>query len=152
MGVQDESILEHGFLQSLSPSAQTKLMSLAESLHFEKGQVIFRQNDSSYHLYIIKHGGVSIELYLPPRGVCRIATLGIGQLFSWSALIKPRIETATVRAIESTDVLAISGSALARICSTDCPLGNEIYKALATVISNRLKATQLQLVDVFAAD
>jgi len=148
----DENILQSGFLQSLSPSARAKLMSLAERLHFEQGAVIFRQNDPSHHLYIIKSGGVAIELYLPPRGLRRILTLGPGELFSWSALIEPRTETAMARAIETTDVFAIKGSRLLGLCLTDCPLGSEIYRVLATVISTRLKATQLQLLDVFAAD
>ena len=148
----DDYRLQTGFLQSLSPSAQIKLMSQAESVHFGPGDVIFWQNDPSHHLYIIKEGGVAIELYLPPRGVRRILTLGPGEVFSWSALIEPRMETATARAIESTDVFAIKGRALMGLCLNDCPLGSEIYRALAAVISTRLKATQLQVLDMFGAD
>ena len=152
MQIREDDRLQTGFLQSLSRTAQNKLMSLADTLHFEHGEIIFRQNDPSRHLYIIQRGGVAIELYLPPRGVCRILTLGSGELFSWSALIEPRTETATARAIEGTDVFAIKGSKLIGMCLNDCPLGSEIYRALANVISTRLKATQLQLLDVFGAD
>jgi CRP/FNR family transcriptional regulator, cyclic AMP receptor protein len=150
--VHDEANFHGGFLQSLTRSARTQVMSLAESLHFDTGDVIFRQNDPSRYLYIIKNGGVAIEVYLPPRGVRRILTLGPGELFSWSALIEPRTETAMARAIESTNVFAIKGSALIGLCLKDCPLGSEIYRVLATLISMRLRATQFQLLDVFAAD
>jgi CRP/FNR family transcriptional regulator, cyclic AMP receptor protein len=150
--VQDEASLHGGFLQSLTRSARTQLMSLAKSLHFEPGDVIFRQNDPSRYLYIIKDGGVAIEIYVPPRGMRRILTLGPGELFSWSALIEPRTETAMAKAIESTNVFAIKGSTLIGLCIKDCPLGSEIYRVLATVISMRLRATQFQLLDVFAAD
>lgn len=150
--VQDETNLHGGFLQSLSRSARNQVLSLAQSLHFEPGDVIFRQNDPSRYLYIIQDGGIAIEIYLPPRGVRRILTLGPGELFSWSALIEPRTETATARAIEDTNVLAIKGSALIGLCLKDCPLGSEIYRSLATLISMRLRATQFQLLDVFAAD
>jgi CRP/FNR family transcriptional regulator, cyclic AMP receptor protein len=150
--VQDDYRLQTGFLQSLSPSARIKLIAQAELVHFEQGEVIFRQNDPSRHLYIIKEGGIAIELYLPPRGVRRILTLGPGEVFSWSALIEPRTETATARAIESTDAFAVKGKALLGLCLNDCPLGSEIYRALATAISTRLKATQLQLLDMFGAD
>lgn len=152
MELEDEAGFHGGFLQSLTRSAQNQVLSIAESLHFEAGDVIFRQNDPSRYLYIIKDGGVAIEIYVPPRGVRRILTLGPGELFSWSALIAPRTETAMARAIESTNVFAIKGSALIGLCLKDCPLGSEIYRVLATVISMRLRATQFQLLDVFAAD
>jgi CRP-like cAMP-binding protein len=150
--VQDETSLHGNFLQSLTRSARTQVMSLAESMHFEPGEIIFRQNDPSRYLYIIKDGGVAIEVYLPPRGIRRILTLGVGELFSWSALIEPRTETATARAIEDTNVFAIKGSALIGLCLKDCPLASEVYRVLATLISMRLRATQFQLLDVFAAD
>lgn len=151
MNGQDESALQIGFLQDLSQAAQKKLLSLAELFHYDRGEIIFRQDEPSLHLYIIKKGGVAIDVYIHPRGPRRILTLGPGELFSWSAIIEPRHETATARAIENTEVLAIKGGALIDLCLEDSALGCEIYKAIAGVVSSRLKATQLQLLDVFAA-
>jgi CRP-like cAMP-binding protein len=150
--LSNEDTLQVGFLHSLSPSSQKKLLSHAEILHYERDEVIFRQNDPSLYLCLVRTGSVAIEVHVPTRGFRRILTLGPGEVFSWSALIEPRHETATARAMESTEVFAIKGGLLIDRCLEDCPLGYEIYKALADVISTRLKATQLQMLDVFAAD
>lgn len=152
MNLREEDTLQVGFLHSLSPSSQQKLLSYAEILHYDRDEVIFRQNDPSLYLCLVKSGCVAIEVYVPTRGLRRILTLGPGEVFSWSALIEPRHETASARAMEPTEVFGIKGGMLIDRCLVDCPFGYEIYKALAGVISTRLKATQLQMLDVFAAD
>jgi CRP/FNR family transcriptional regulator, cyclic AMP receptor protein len=148
----EENTLQVGFLNGLSPSSQEKFLSCAEILHFDRDELIFRQNDPSLYLCLVKTGAVAIEVYVPTRGLRRILTLGPGELFSWSALIEPRYETASARAMESSEVFGVKGGLLIDRCLADCAFGYEIYKALAGVISTRLKATQLQMLDVFAAD
>ena len=91
-----------------------------------------------------------LQIYLHARGTRRILTLGPGDLFSWSAVIEPRRETETARAIECTEVLGIQGSRLLDLYLEDRALGCEMYKSIAAVVSSRLKATQMQLLDVFA--
>ena len=152
MNLREENALQVGFLHSLSPSSQEKLLSHAEILHYDKDEVIFRQNDPSLYLCVVRTGNVAIEVHVSTRGFRRILTLGPGELFSWSALVEPRYETATARAMENTDIFGIKGGLLTDLCLGDCSFGYEIYKALAGVISTRLKATQLQMLDVFAAD
>jgi CRP-like cAMP-binding protein len=138
------------FLAGLTERAQQKFLSLAETFHFRAGEVIFRQDDPARYLYLIKKGDVSIELHVPTRGARQIVTVGPGELFSWSAVVAPHLETATARAMEETEVLGIRGDHLLQSCKKDCPFCTEIYRALAGLISSRLRATRLQVLDIFA--
>ena len=71
-------------------------------------------------------------------------------MFSWSALVEPRLATAAVRAMEDTEAFGIKGGVLMDECRKDYELGFELYRALTEVIAGRLIATRLQLVNVFS--
>jgi len=148
---RNENTWQVGFLPSLSSDAQERLLSLAETFQHGEDEVIFHQNDPSLNLYIVKSGVVAIEIYRPTRGFCRMLELGPGELFSWSALIEPRRETATARALENTCVFGIAGGKLIDNCLKDPAFGYEIYKGLANVISTRLKATRREVLEMRAA-
>ncbi len=138
------------FLSCLSASAREKVLSLAQSMHYSAGQTIFSGGDPSARVFIVKSGRVGIVIHIPSRNSVTMLTLGPGDLFSWSALVAPYIETATARALEDTTALAVSGSALMDACEQDPRVGYDLYRALTHVLTTRLRATRLQLLDVFA--
>ena len=138
------------FLADLSPRVQEKLLSLGETFQYPEGETIFHEGDPSLHLYIVKTGQVAIDVHVPSKGRKSIMTAGPGDLFSWSALVEPRIETASARAVQATEALGVKGGALMDLCREDPDFGFELYRALSEVISSRLIATRLQLIDVFA--
>lgn len=138
------------FLADLSPRAQEKLLDMGESFHYPEGETIFHEGDPSLHLFVVKTGQVAIEVHVPSKGRRTIMTAGPGDLFSWSALVEPRIETASARATQPTEAFGVKGGALMDLCREDPEFGFELYRALAEVISSRLIATRLQLIDVFA--
>ncbi len=148
MAVTAHNSLWYGsFMATLSPVVRDRLMAAGHLLHFREGETIFRQNDRSHSLYIVKSGTVAIQISVPNRGTRTILTVGPWDVFSWSALIEPRIETASACAREDSDVLAIDSKTLLRMCSEDHSTGFELYRALARVVSARLAATRVQLID-----
>jgi len=139
-----------GFLANFSPRVQEKLLSVAETFQYKAGIDVFHEGDPSLYLYIVKSGHVAVEVHIPSKGRRTILTASPGDVFGWSALVEPRIETASARAVEEAEVLGIKGGALMDLCREDSALGFEVYRALAEVIMARLIATRLQLLDVFA--
>jgi CRP-like cAMP-binding protein len=139
------------FLAHLSPRVQEKLLELGEAFRYSEGQTVFHEGDPSLYLYIVKSGQVAIDVHIASKGRRSIMTAGPGDLFSWSALVEPRLETASARAVEETEALGIKGGALMDLCREDTGLGFEVYHELAEVISARLIATRLQLLDMLAA-
>jgi CRP-like cAMP-binding protein len=149
--MSDKTSWYGSFLAQLSPRVREKLLGLAQGFRYLEGETIFREGDPSLYLYLVKEGRVALETHFPSKGRVVIQTISSGGLFSWSALVGPRIETATARAVEETEALGIKGGALEDLCREDFELGFEVYRTLAGVISARLNATRMQLLDVFAA-
>jgi CRP-like cAMP-binding protein len=140
------------FLAKFSPRVQAKFMDLAEGFQFKAGQEIFHEGASSLYLYIVKTGRVAVELHVPSRGRRSIYTAGTGDIFNWSALVEPRLATASVRAVEDTEALGLKGGALMDACREDGQLGFELYRAITEVIAARLIATRLQLLNGFSVE
>jgi len=140
------------FLARFSPRVQEKLLSAAETFQFKAGQDIFHEGDSSLYLYIVKTGRVAVELHVPSKGRRTIFTAAPGDVFDWSAVVEPRLATASARAVEDTEALALKGGALMDFCIEDAELGFELYRAVTEVIAARLTATRLQLLDVFSVE
>jgi CRP-like cAMP-binding protein len=138
------------FLANFSPRVGEKLLSTAEQFQYKAGQDIFHEGDPSLFLFIVKTGQVAVELHVPSKGRRTIFTAGPGDVFGWSALVEPRIETASARAVEETAAFGMKGGELMDLCREDPQLGFELYRALAEVIMARLIASRLQLLDIFA--
>lgn len=138
----------HGtVLARFSPSLQEKLLAHSKPFHFAAGQTIFEEGSPSLYLYVVKSGRVAIEVNFPAWGRREILTVGPGEVFSWSALVEPRLETASARALEKTHVLGIKGGALMDLCREDPAFGFQLYRTLAEVITDRLVSTRRQLLE-----
>jgi hypothetical protein len=59
------------------------------------------------------------------------------------------METASMRAVEGTQVLAVKGGALTNPGRKEFPAGCELRRVLANVMVARLTATRFQFVEVF---
>ncbi|MDN3505542.1 MAG: FAD-dependent oxidoreductase [Rhabdochlamydiaceae bacterium] len=79
------------------------------SLHFEKDEVIFHQGDVGDYLYIITEGSVEV-LREQECGCKRVATLSKGEYFGEMALVHQKTRSATIKCLESTNVLALKKS------------------------------------------
>ena len=148
----DQASWYGSFLAKFSPRVQEKLFALAEGFQFKAGQDIFHEGASSLYLYIIKTGRVAVELHVPSQGRRTIYTASTGDVFNWSAVVEPRLATASVRAVEDTEALGLKGGALMDACREDGELGFELYRAITEVIAARLIGTRLQLLNIFSVD
>lgn len=138
----------HGtVLARFSPSLREKLLAHSEPFRFAAGQTIFEEGSPSLYLYVVKSGRVAIEVHFPAWGRRQILTVGPGEVFSWSALVEPRLETASARALEDTEVLGIKGGELMDLCREDPEFGFQLYRTLAEVITDRLVTTRRQLLE-----
>ena len=136
--------------RSLEPKHLEKLAGMAFEATFSKGETIFSEGDLGDALYLIRTGRAAVETYVPGQGRVTILTVGPGQLLGWSALFPNKHKTASSQALMDTQVIALSASQLRAACQEDCELGYAVIWRIAELVANRLKATRLQLIDVFA--
>ncbi|MDR7418636.1 MAG: cyclic nucleotide-binding domain-containing protein [Armatimonadota bacterium] len=135
----------------LEPRHLEQLATFAAEVTWPADHLIFREGEPDEKLYVLLDGLVALDTYVPNRGRVTIQTLGPGDILGWSAAV-PQVQkkTASARSLLATHAVAIDAAALHAACEQDHDLGFHVYRALAVVIASRLKATRLQLLDIFA--
>jgi CRP-like cAMP-binding protein len=99
---------------------------------FRKAETIFHQGDPGDSLYIIERGAVKIVLPSPEgEEAAIIATLGTGDFFGELALLDGAPHSATVVAIEPTEVLVLRRDVFEQLIDTDRSLRIALLAGLA---------------------
>lgn len=119
------------------------------NVSFAAGASIAREGSPANHFYVIRAGKVALEVAVPQAGALEIETLGPGEVLGWSWLFPPYRWTFDVRAVEATRAVSLDGACLRDKCTNEPRLGYELMQRFARVMSDRLQATRLQLLDVY---
>jgi CRP-like cAMP-binding protein len=137
-------------LSELTSEQMEKLASIATRVTFSEGAIIFREGDISELVYLIEEGQVDLETKVPGHGQVLLLKIVPGQLLGWSSIFPPKRKTASARAAMATQTIAINAEKLNELLQEDHDLGFIVMWEVAEVISNRLAAARMQLLDVFA--
>jgi CRP-like cAMP-binding protein len=145
-----ESIIT-GFplFSDLAPRELELVAGCAANVRFEEGQYIFREGEEAHTFYAVRHGQVAIDVFAPQRGAVTIQTLGPGDVLSWSWLFPPHRTLFDARCLTLVRALAFDGACLRGKCDEDPALGYDFMKRFAKIMADRLRATRLQLLDVY---
>jgi CRP/FNR family cyclic AMP-dependent transcriptional regulator len=139
----------HPFFKDLAKPYLELLTGCASNVRFEAGEYILHQGEEANNFYIVRHGNVALEMLVPGRGPITIETVGEGEVLGWSWLFPPHHWRFDARAIELTRAIALDGACLRAKCEADHNLGFELMKRFAEIVTQRLQATRLQLLDVY---
>jgi len=145
-----ESIIRnHEFFHGLEEKYIVFIAGCARNVRFEENQYIFHEGDPAERFYFIREGLVSIELMIPHKGASTLHTVRDGEVLGWSWLAPPYRWHFDARTLRSTHALDFDGECLRRKCEEDHHLGYEVLKRFANVVSERLDAARLQLLDLY---
>ncbi len=139
----------HPFVVDFRPEHRARLAALAKKVHFDGNQVIFREGDDYSVLYLLGQGMVALELEVPGH-LLRVQTLYGGDVFDWSALLPHAGKHFQARALDNVTALAFEGEELLASFKSDPEFGLAFMLRLMGVVSERLRATRLQLLDMYS--
>ena len=139
----------HPFVGEFRPEHRARLASMAKEVHFAPNQVIFHEGDDYSVLYLLVEGMVALELELPDA-LLRVQTLYGGDVFDWSAVLRHTAKHFQARALDQVTALAIEGEDLLASFESDPAFGLAFMLRLMGVVSERLRATRLQLLDMYS--
>jgi CRP/FNR family cyclic AMP-dependent transcriptional regulator len=146
-----QALESHPFVADLAPQDRARLAALAKEVKFEPDQVIFREGDDYSVFYLLGEGMVALELEVPGH-VLRVQTLYAGDVFDWSALLPHAGKHFQARALDAVTALAFEGDQLLASFKADPQFGLAFMLRLMGVVSERLRNTRLQLVDVYSPE
>ena len=150
METLERIIAEHPFLADLDPAFTSLMVGCAKNVRFNRGDYLFREGDPADKFYLIREGKVAVEIFAPQRTPIIVATLDEGDILGWSWLLPPYQWKLNARALENLRAIALDGKCLRNKCEQNHDLGYEVLKRFARIIEQRLEATRMQLLDVYA--
>jgi CRP-like cAMP-binding protein len=121
----------------------------ARTVEFGAGEFIFRQGEEADQFYLIRRGRVALEIPTPQSGSIVLQTAGQGDFLGWSWMITPYRWHFDARTVELTRAIALDGKGLREKCDSDHDFGYDIVRRVASIMEQRLRATRLQLLDIY---
>jgi CRP/FNR family transcriptional regulator, cyclic AMP receptor protein len=152
METLERVIAEHPFFSGLDQEYIKLFVGCASNVRFDEGAYAFREGEEANRFYLIRRGRVALEIFTPKSEPIVVQTLEAGEVLGWSWLVPPYRWRFHARALETTLAIGLDGHCLRIKCDENHDLGYELMKRVASVIQQRLEATLLQVLDVYAVD
>jgi len=141
------ALARHPFLTGLDDSALELLCACAQMIGVPADQCVFHAGQPADAFYLVLSGRVAVEMESGHAGHVCIQTIGPGEVLGWSALTPPYRWRFMARVLEPFRAVELNSAALRQLCEEQHELGFEIYRRLVGVVSERLTATWVQLLE-----
>ena len=128
------------FFDELSHRQLKNVSGIMFERSYDAGELVFEEGQPGAALFLILAGKVAIEVCREDDTVA-LATLEEGAFFGEMALVNEAPRSADARALEETRALALYRNDLSDLIQRDPQAACQIYRALASMISDRLRLT-----------
>ena len=145
----DTLLKEHPVFEGLGDEFGELVAGCAANEVVQADGYVFRGGDRADKFYLVRHGSVSLEVHAPGKELIMVDTVRAGELLGWSWLVPPYRTHFDARARELTRLTRLDAACLRGKMNEDHELGYELHERFAPVLSRRLTAALLRLIDVY---
>lgn len=124
------------------------LESLVHSRSYKPQETVFLEGDPGSGMYIIRSGRVEVYSHGRDGQEMTIAELGIGDFFGETTLTAPANRTASVRALEPTELLGLFRADLLDVVKKQPAIACKILMGVTRVISERLQVAGKEMMEL----
>lgn len=149
MQTVEQLLAEAPAFDGMSEDHLALIAGCAQNKTFTDDEYLMREGDPADTFFIIRHGRVAMEIFVPQRGGVTIETIDDGDLLGWSWLVPPFRQHLDARALGNVHTVAFDAACLRGKSDTDPVLGYELMRRFIPVIVERLQATRVRLLDVY---
>jgi CRP/FNR family cyclic AMP-dependent transcriptional regulator len=141
------------FFNELSHRQLRSVSGIMFERNFENDELIFAEGQPGAALFLILNGKVAVEMCRESNTTI-LAILEKGAFFGEMALLNEAPRSANARSLERTYTLALYRNDLSRLIQRDPQAACQIYRALASIVGDRLRSTNelMQTVNEFDTD
>jgi len=140
----------HPFFEGLESGYLKLLVGCASNARFPEDAYLFREGEEAHQFYLIREGKIALQIYAPHCPPILVETLEQGDIVGFSWLLPPYTWRFDARVIEAVRAIALDGKCLRAKCDENHDLGFELLKRISHIMDQRLSATRLQLLDIYA--
>lgn len=145
----DTVLGEVPFFAGLGAAEVELLAGCASNVRYREGEMLFREGEPADAFYVVRHGTVALETFVPALGGVTVETIEAGEVIGWSWLFPPYRWHLDARALSTVRATSFDGVCLREKCESDPALGYDLMKRFAQVLIERLQWTRLRLLDVY---
>ncbi len=141
----------HPFFAELTEEQVAALSGDGRPVAYGPGERIFAETGVADRFWLIEAGSVALDMRVPGRGDQVVETLTGGTVLGWSWLHAPYRWQFGAVAREATATIAFDAASVRRRCDLDPAFGYAILRCFIPVITQRLQATRLRVLDLYAS-
>ncbi|HUM01995.1 MAG TPA: cyclic nucleotide-binding domain-containing protein [Thermoanaerobaculia bacterium] len=123
------------------------IVGCAANVRLAPGEFAARQGEAADRFFIVRKGRFALQVHRPGQGEVTLLTVGDNEVLGWSWLVPPYKWHFDARALTETRALALDGRCLRGKFESDYELGYEMMTRFARLMTQRLEAANLQLLD-----
>jgi CRP-like cAMP-binding protein len=128
------------FFNELSHRQLKTVSDIMFERNFETDELIFTEGQPGAALFLILDGKVAVEM-CRENHTTSLAILEKGAFLGEMALLNEAPRSANARSVERTYTLALYRNDLSRLIQRDSQTACQIYRALASIVGDRLRST-----------
>ena len=144
------TLKQHPFFKDLAQEHLDFIVGCSRNVVFKSGEVILKEEEPADKFYLVRGGHVAIYI-AQPREIT-IETIREGDILGFSWFIPPYRYRFSAKALEVTHAISLDGKCLREKCEKNSDLGYQLLKRLVNVLTERLEATRLQLLNIYNID
>jgi CRP/FNR family transcriptional regulator, cyclic AMP receptor protein len=135
--------------QGMSPAGLELVSGCASNVRFADDEMLFREGDEADVFYVVRHGRVALDMFVPARGSVTIETVDPGEVIGWSWLFPPYRWHFDAKALGLVRATKFDAACLRQKCDADTAFGYDLMGRFAQVMIERLQWTRLRLLDIY---
>ena len=137
-------------LVGMTPDHLRSLAQAGGPAPYAAGERIFAEGDPADRFWLLERGTVALDLQVPGRGAQVIETLADGAVLGWSWLHPPYRWQFGAVAREPLRTITFDARSVRERCDADPAFGYAVLRLFTPVLTARLQATRLRLLDLYA--
>jgi CRP-like cAMP-binding protein len=142
-------VRDHPFFAGLPAAVVDVVAGCGANVAFAAGGYVFREGRPADRFFVIRHGRVSLETFLPGRGPRVFQTLGAGEVVGASWLVEPHVWSWDARALERVRAIAFDAVCLRDKCEADPVTGYALMKRFVPLLVARLQEARMLALDLY---
>ncbi|MFD3921203.1 cyclic nucleotide-binding domain-containing protein [Streptomyces sp. NPDC058595] len=137
-------------LNALPGQGRERLMNCSRPVSFAAGTRIFEDRGPADRFWVIRTGAVNLDLHGRGQNAGTLEMLGHGDLLGWSWLVPPYTWRLGAEAFSMVRADEFDARAVRALCDEDPVLGLALTRRVLEVVADRLQATRVRLLGVYA--
>ncbi|MCE5334887.1 MAG: hypothetical protein LLG06_09875 [Desulfobacteraceae bacterium] len=141
------TVESHPYFKRLKPEFISVLEGGASWAEYEPQSFLFRENERATRQFLLTEGLVALEFQVPGKEVWTFMTADGGGIVGYAWAYPPHRYYYDCRVVKRTKAIVLDAEYLLAKCKEDHQFGYEIMVGCADIVSQRLQAARLQLLN-----